>query len=277
MTTPTSQAIEKASNGPGALVAQYRDDFALVLPTHIDPKQWVRVAQGVMRRDPKLTRAAQNNPGSFLSAMLDCARLGLEPGDTYHLVPFGNEVTGIKDYKGEIELVYRAGAVASVKAEVVYEHDEFEWDGGQQMERPRHQPSGGWFADRGRMIGGYAYAVMTTGATSRVVVMSEAEILEHKKVSKSSGRSDSPWNRWPKAMWLKTLVHELQKWVPTSAEYRQELMRSQAAAGDVSPDLAGQLPAPNPPDDDGLVPVDEDGVVEAEIVNGDDDPERPFE
>lgn len=272
--TQTSQAIEKAQNGPGAMVAQYRADFALVLPSHINPDQWVRVAQGVMRRDPKLARAAQNNPGSFLSAMLDCARLGLEPGDTYHLVPFGNEVTGIKDYKGEIELIYRAGAVASVKAEIVYTDDEFEWDGGAHMERPVHKPAS-WFDDRGQMLGGYAYAVMTTGATSRVVVMGEKEILDHKKVSKTASRNDSPWNRWPKAMYLKTLVHELQKWVPTSAEYRQELLQTQAAMNDISGDLTERLPEPNPPRPD----VDEDGVIDAELVdNGyaDDDPERPF-
>jgi hypothetical protein len=29
------------------------------------------------------------------------------------------------------------------------------------------------------------------------------------------------WNEWPESMRLKTLVHQLRKWVPWSAEVRQ--------------------------------------------------------
>jgi recombination protein RecT len=50
------------------------------------------MTMGVVRRNKQLALIAQRNPGSFLAAVLDAARLGLEIGDTYHLVPFGNEV-----------------------------------------------------------------------------------------------------------------------------------------------------------------------------------------
>lgn len=254
--TTTSQALEKQEQGPGALVAQYKDDFALVLPSHVKPEQWVRVAQGLLRRDKALAKVAQNNPGSFLSAMLRCAHLGLEPGDTFHLVAFGNEIVGITDYTGEIELIYRAGEVASIKAEVVYSNDDFRYVPG-EMDRPVHKPD--WFAPRGDMVGVYAYAVMKSGAVSRVVVMNKGEVEKVKAVSKTAKQSSSPWNQWPDRMWLKTVVKQLAKWVPSSAEYREQVLRSTSGVEQVSPALQSTLPAPIALDED-------DDVIDAELV-----------
>ncbi|WP_199827572.1 RecT family recombinase, partial [Streptomyces xylophagus] len=125
-------------------------------------------------------------------------------GDTYHFVPFGNKVTGIEDYKGEIERMYRAGAVVSVKAEIVYKNDTYDFDE-QTMDRPRHvRDRFAGKSTRGRMVGVYAYAVMRGGALSRVVEMGEEEVLEHKAASRSGNGADSPWTKWPRSMWLKT-------------------------------------------------------------------------
>jgi len=262
-------AVEQANRpGVGALVEQYRGDFTLVLPSHIKADQWIRVAQGALRRDPKLARAAKANPGSLLSSLLRCAHLGLEPGDTFHLVPFGTEVTGITDYTGEIELMYRAGEVVSVVAELVHKGDTFIWSPGRlddqiparwegPMTRPHHDVD--WFGDRGEMVGVYAYGILRSGAISRVVVMGHDEVMKHKSVSKSAGSADSPWKKWPGSMWLKTVVHELRKWVPTSAEYRTEVLRAEAAIAEVAADRP-ELPIPG---------GDED-YIEGEVI--DDEP-----
>ena len=261
--TPTSQAVAQRQDGPGAMVAKYKADFATVLPSHVNADQWVRVAQGIMRRNKSLAQVAAKNPGSFLSAMLDCARLGLEPGDTYHLVPFGSEVVGIVDYTGEMELAYRAGEVVSITAEVVRENDQFEWVPG-KMAKPLHRVD--WFAgDRGELIGAYAYADLRSGAVSKVVVMDKAAIYKRKAVSKTSGRKDSPWNEWEEGMWLKTVVHQLRKWVPTSAEYRQQLLDSQTAIEELRPELRDAF---DPSDD-----WDEDDVTDAEVVDPEDPPD----
>ena len=265
--TTTQTAVEKRESGPGALVERYSADIALVLPTHVNPQQFVRIAQGTLRRDKNLARVAASNVGSFMSAILECARLGLEPGDTYHLVPFGNEVVGITDYTGEIELIYRTGVVASVIAELVYANDEFEYELGVH-ERPVHKVD--WFGDRGPMIGVYAYAVMNTGATSRVVVMSETDVNKVKAVSKTANRNDSPWKQWPDRMWLKTVVHQLYNWVPSSPEYRQELARATAAVENVTPILSASIPAQDHIDHVDEDHVDEDhDVSDAEIVDVD--------
>jgi recombination protein RecT len=224
--TSVSQAVAQRDNGPAGLIEQYRADFATVLPSQINPDQWVRMTMGVVRRNPQLANIAQRNPGSFLAAVLDAARLGLEIGDTYHLVPFGNEVVGIADYTGLIELAYRAGEVESIKCEVVHSADHFRYEPG-EMDRPEHRPD--WFGDRGDMLGAYAYAVLKSGAVSQVVVRSRAEIEKVRDGARGSKSKDSPWANWPDRMWRKTVLRELMKFIPTSAEYRREQIRVAAA------------------------------------------------
>ena len=94
------------------------------------------------------------------------------------------------------------------------------------MDRPRHKPD--WFADRGPMIGEYADADLRDGDTSQVIVMNKAQIEEIRAVSKTAKDKDSPWNRWPDRMWKKTVIRQLAKFVPTSAEYRREQLRDVA-------------------------------------------------
>lgn len=211
------------------LILRYEQDYAKVLPQHIDSSHWVRLAQGLLRRNETLAEAAVENPNSFLAALLECARLGHEPGtEHYALVPFKDHgryvITGIEQYQGEIERMYRAGAVDAVICEVVREKDYFAWQPGN---RPQHDAD--WFApvsERGPLVGVYAYAVLKGGATSKVVVMGAEEIGKHKDVA----RTDVMWRKWPEAMWRKTAIHELEKWVPTSAEFQRERLRALAEA-----------------------------------------------
>jgi recombination protein RecT len=230
-------AVAKRDLLPADQVRQSRGWFTTIVPSHVDVGAFVALALAELRRNPKLEAAARRNPKSFMSALSECARLGLVPGDTFHLVPFGNEINGIVDYTGEIELIYRAGAVASVKAEIVYAKDHFHFT--TDMDRPEHAPD--WFGDRGDLIGAYAYAVMKDGATSKVVIYSKAEIDRVREESRAPKRDDSPWERWYDRMALKTVIHRLQHFVPTSSEYRREQIRAAAqVAQEVS---SGGLPA----------------------------------
>lgn len=273
MTQTVSQAVATQTKA-GGLIEQYREDFATVLPSHVKPATWVRLAQGALRRDQNLQKAADKNPGSFLSALLEAARLGLEPGsEHYYLVPFGSEVTGIVGYQGEIELMYRAGAVRSIKAELVYERDEFEYQPGEQ-DRPKHRPD--WFGNRGEIVGAYAYAEMVGGATSRVIVMSKAQIEEVRNASPSGRRSGTPWDKWWDRMALKTVLHQLAKFVPTSAEYRREQLRSVMQVQSERPDTPRTWNGPPEGVDtetgevvDGELVDDADAEAEATLDGGD--------
>lgn len=268
-------STELAVAGPDQMITKYRDSFTMVLPSHVKPDHWIRLSQGVLRRDKKLRDVATRNPGSFMAALLDCARLGLEPGDTYHLVPFGNEVQGIPDWTGLVELVYRAGAVASVKAEVVHANDVFRWVPG-EMDRPIHEPD--WFGDRGPLVGAYAYAVMKDGATSQVVVYSKKQIDEVKAVSRGSGSASSPWSKWYDRMALKTVVRRLAKLVPSSAEYREQVLRTEAAIERVESTTDLRLPEPEASLEEDVEPepfIDDDEPIDAVIVDEDEPDDEP--
>jgi recombination protein RecT len=227
MTQPQTvgQAVAKQENGPAALITRYEDQFTASLPSHINEKQWIAVANGALRRDPNVRKAAENNPGAFLSALMVAARLGLEPdSEQFYLVPQGNEIMGVVGWQGMVELIYRAGAVSSVIAEVVYDKDQFDYQPGVH-DRPIHKID--WdLEDRGPLRLAYAYAIMKDGAISKVVVMNRADINRIKASSKSARSEYSPWNKHEAAMWAKSCVRQLAKWVPTSAEYRKEQLRA---------------------------------------------------
>jgi hypothetical protein len=101
---------------------------------------------------------------------------------------------------------------------------------------------------------------MKDGATSKVVIYSRAEIDEVRAASKGANRSDSPWNNWYDRMALKTVIHRLEHFVPTSAEYRREQLR---AAAEVSQQV--NLSAP-PRTEATPAPAASEQVVDAEIV-----------
>ena len=218
-----------------ALVAQYKQDFTTVLPSHLRADTWVRVAQGALKRGKaemrngqstgrtELEAAALNNPAAFLSAMLDAARLGLEPGtEQFYLTPRSvkgrSEILGIIGWQGYVELMYRAGAVATVVARVVREKDDYQYqEGVDDVPRHTYQKFAGQKV-RGKLVGVYAYAKMQNGAISQVIELGQEDIDRIKKSAQGAESQYSPWQQHEEAMWLKSAVRQLAKWVPTSAE-----------------------------------------------------------
>ena len=207
MTETVSSAVEQVA-APKMISP---DTFASVLPAHLGAEKFTRWALTILRK-PELAQVATTPQGqlSIMSALMDCATLGLEPGRTYHLVPFKGTVTGVVDYKGEIQLITNANPSASVIAQLVRKADDFHLTGANVP--PRHDAD--WFGDRGDITGGYAYVDFGGGRYSLVARMSEADFLHHRSVAKTH----NVWDEWPEPMRLKTLVHQLRRWVPWSAE-----------------------------------------------------------
>jgi len=268
MTQTVSQAVEqRGDNTPGALIKQYSNSFASVLPSHVKAETWVRLAQGALKKGKRLPdgrfeleAAAANNPGVFLAALLDAARLGLEPGtEQYYLTPrkvAGRlEILGIVGYQGYVELMYRAGAISSVVVEVVRENDEYRYQRGvDEMPVHRFTPFAR-DAERGKVIGTYAYAKMKDGAISKVVELNQDDIDRIKKSSQGASSEYSPWTNHEAAMWMKSAARQLRKWVPTSAEFLREQARAIAEANRVRED--NNLPQHG----------DEADVLDGEIVD----------
>jgi recombination protein RecT len=224
MAETVSNAVATRDDGAGQLVARYQDDFAKVLPRSVmTPETFVRLTQGVLRRNRNLEQAAKSNPGAFLGALLDAARLGHEPGsDEYYLIPRGGAIEGEEGYRGIIQRILRATPEAIVTAEVVFDSDEFSYTPGVDT-RPTHKVD--WFGSAPRdlehAVGVYAYVTYpdeeTGDRVSRVVVMSRAQVMEHKAQATTKKIWDGP--NW-RSMWLKCPVRELSKWVATSNEHR---------------------------------------------------------
>lgn len=214
---------------PGAdvVIRSHARELTSVLPSHLAEKSdgWLASAIASVRKTKDLWSAASNDPGSLMNALSEAARLGLQPGSKeYYLTVRGGKILGVTGYQGEIELMYRAGAVSSVIVEPVFQNDGFEYTPGID-DRPRHTID--WDADeRGPIRLAYAYAVMKDGATSKVVVVNKARIKRAMEASATAGKSFSPWKSDEVAMWMKTAAHDLAKWVPTSAEYIREQLRA---------------------------------------------------
>jgi recombination protein RecT len=209
------------------VIREHARELTSVLPSHLAEKGdgWIASAVAAVRKDRGLWAAANNDPGSVMNALSEAARLGLQPGTAeYYLTVRSGKVLGITGYQGEIELMYRAGAVSSVIVEPVFVNDGFQYTPGVDP-RPIHTID--WDAeDRGPIRLAYAYAVMKDGATSKVVVVNKARIKRAKDASATAGKSFSPWSSDEVAMWMKTAAHDLAKWVPTSAEYIREQLRA---------------------------------------------------
>lgn len=244
MSDRQTQALEQVRG----LIVQYKPELIASLPSHLQEKGqgWMSSALAAVRRDPNLLTAVMESPGTFINALSTAAQLGLMPGTPeYYLTPRkvkGKwEVLGISGYQGDIELMYRAGAVSSVIVETVHEHDSFEYVPGRH-DKPIHVVD--WFEDRGKVRLAYAYGIMKDGAVSRVVVVNQKRIDRAKEASPTAHSTYSPWNNDEDSMWLKTAAHDLKKWVPTSAEYIREQIR---AAKEVSAEPPAPAPAATQP------------------------------
>jgi recombination protein RecT len=252
--TTTSQALAQRDTHPAAqLQQQYAARLAALVPSHVNGEAWVRQATGTLRNDD-LAAAARSDFGSFVSAVERAAVLGLRPGsEEFYLVPRKQkgrlQVLGIIGWQGLVELCYRSGAVASVVAEVVHAADRFAYRPGRDA-IPDHEVD--WDAeDRGPLRLVYAFARMTDGSVSKVVVLNRADIDRIKQSSDGASSPYSPWQKHEAAMWLKSAVRQLAKWVPTSVERvaqqaKAQAIATQAAARAADLPAAVQAPAPMP-------------------------------
>ncbi|MFD8088715.1 recombinase RecT [Streptomyces malaysiensis] len=270
---PISNAVAVRDNGPAAQIEQYRDEYAALVPSHVNADQWIRLAVGAIRGNKDLMKAAQVDVGVFLRELKTAARLGLEPGtEQFYLTPRKSKahrgqqiIKGIVGYQGIVELIYRAGAASTVIVEAVRANDTFSYVPGRDA-KPIHEID--WFGtDRGPLVGVYAYAVMKDGAVSKVVVLNRKRVMEIRAKSDSKNSEYSPWNTNEESMWLKSAVRQLAKWVPTSAEYMREQLRAQAeVAGEIASVASAPLP-PQPTALDDADPDPDEGPLEGELVD----------
>lgn len=256
-TRQEGQLVKAVEIAEGKIRAS-RGWFDKVAPSHIDADQFVALCLGAVRRGgPNLHRALWQHPETFFDAVSECARLGLVPGEDFYFVPFrdnrdrvGNQenpdkgtysITGMVGYKGQLDLVYRTGAVTAVHAHVVRAADEFDWEPGPDL--PAHKIKANEhgqrglvpLSQRGELTGTWAFAVMVAGGHSQPAVLDADTVLAYRAKAKTfefwGGTREVPKEiQSTPAMWRKTGLRRLYDMVPHSTEYRTEMARALAAA-----------------------------------------------
>lgn len=213
------------------LLVKLKSDILEVLPSHVCFESFQKSALSLYGLDEALQSC---ECGTFISAMIECARLGLEPnsilGQAY-LVPVS--VDGVSKvefqvgYKGLIELAYRSGKLRSLYAHEVRANDEFYIDYGLEH-KLIHKPFLG--GDRGDVIGYYAVCKMDNMGSS-FVFMTRDEVVGHsKKYSRSFGCD--LWEREFDAMAKKTVIKRLLKYAPLSVEFQKSVSVDESVGGD---------------------------------------------
>jgi len=223
ITTTTGKALQPADKYQSlrSLLARNETSIAQALPKHLSVERITRLALTCIRMNPELLDVEQ---ASFLSAVLTCSQLGLEPDGVTgmaYLIPFWNrkkkppvlECQFIPGYQGLKELAYRTDKVQFIQARAVYESDSFHMAYGFD-ERLEHIPSPtGW--GNANVVGVYATALLKSG----VKVFEYMSFDEIEAIRQAAPGHDSPaWrNHWIE-MAKKTVIRRLCKTLPRSVE-----------------------------------------------------------
>jgi recombination protein RecT len=221
------------------------------LPRHMTPERLARIITTEIRKVPKL---AECTPMSFFGAVIQCAQLGLEPGNALghaYLLPYGKDVQLIIGYRGMIDLARRSGQIVSIDARAVYEGDKFECRLGLDP-HIEHEPD---WANPNRTMGEklqfvYAVAKLKDGGI-QFDVMSRAEIEGIRARSKAG--NGGPWKTDYQAMALKTVVRRLFKFLPVSIEIQTAVGLDERAEMGLTQDNSAVIDGQFTPVDDEYV------------------------
>lgn len=223
----------KAKTPAGSLAAllaspKMKSQFAAALPKHMTPERMVRIVTTEIRKTPALVSCDQN---SFLGAVIQCAQLGLEPGNSLghaYILPYGKQAQLIIGYRGMIELARRSGQIISIAARTVREDDFFEYEFGLD-EGLRHKPSEE--STESRITHVYAVAKLHGGG-QQFEVMSSNQVEAVRSQSKA-GKS-GPWVSHWEEMAKKTVIRRLFKYLPVSVEIQKAVMLDEKADAGVN-------------------------------------------
>lgn len=122
---------------------------ALPLFMREDSDAWIRGAILEVSKTPQLVQYAKNNFPAFAGTLTRVAALGLPLNrDMVYVLPFaskqGMQANVIMGWRGELELIYRAGNVETVHHEEIFENDRYEWrDGAPPPYRSRSRGTAG--------------------------------------------------------------------------------------------------------------------------------------
>jgi len=182
--------------------------------------------QQLIKNDYTLN-AARLNPDSLQSAISNVAAIGisLNPAMQYaYLVPrkIKKEMTICLDisYRGLIKLATDTGIIKAVKAELIYESDDFEYHGFHEAPKFTADP----FGDRGELKGVYAMALLMDGGVlvETMPITDVNKIRDDSEAYKSAIQKggwtydNNVWVKYYTEMVKKTVIKRAFKTLPPS-------------------------------------------------------------
>jgi recombination protein RecT len=175
----------------------------------------VNFAAQLLMGNDYLFECAYKYPDNFIEAIKNIALTGLTLNPELrlaYLVPYKGKVKFQSSYMGKVDILIRAGVAKWFEANLVYEKDTFTVVKGTES-KIIHNPD--YFADdRGKLMGGYWYAILPNGQ-SAFDVMPKKRIDEIQAMSEAvkSGKQ-SPWDTNLEEMQRKTVLNWGFKFIP---------------------------------------------------------------
>lgn len=195
------------------LILRNKPELEKLLGPSLTVEAFETATMTYLRMQPKLYEC---NPYSIVGGLRLGAQLGLSLGplDHFYLVPFKGEATFILGYKGMVELAYRSGLVRRVSASVVRDGDRFEFRYGTRAVLD-HTPTGPPGEREWTAV--YAVAELTNGGKPFEVLYPE-DVEARRKRSPAAKLNAGPWMTDTEAMWRKSAVRALQRWLPQTPQ-----------------------------------------------------------
>ena len=190
---------------------KYKKQIQLALPSNMDAGRMKRIVMTELSKNERLQECSIT---SVCAAVIQCAQLGLEPGELLghaYLIPYKKECQFQLGYRGMIELARRSGEIISICAQVVMENDLFEFEFGIHDDL-RHVPAK---TNRGDIVAAYAVAKLKGGGY-QFDVMWRDEVDSIRDLSKSAKMDFSPWHTNYAEMAKKTVIRRIFKYLPIS-------------------------------------------------------------
>ncbi len=220
--------IGQDSETVGGLFKKLTPHLQKVMPTTVSPERLLEIAMFTLRSNPSLAECTR---GSFLAAIVQCAKLNLYPeleGQCY-LIPrkTGPMIPGqgkAKEahfqmgYRGLMILARRSRDVKKIEARIVYDGDYFEYEYGTSP-FIKHKPQRG--STPGALVASYAVGYIIGEPLPQFVVCEPWDIEKAMAASRNVDGKDSPWVNWEPQMWMKVSIARLCTYLPSNVELQR--------------------------------------------------------
>ena len=211
---------------PRELIEEAKPKFQSIIaadPSGVSYEKESMFAFQALTKNSYIMKAAQDNPHSAVSAVINIASVGLSlnPATAYaYLVPRDGSICLDISYKGLIKIATDSGSIKWAKADLVYQNDAFEYRG--PAKAPTHVADP--FSDRGEFTGVYCIAKTADGdILTEVMSAEEVNMIMNESTSMKSeqGKKYSPWTRYPGEMRKKACIKRASKTWPMSERHER--------------------------------------------------------